>query len=75
MRPQSDWIRRALRRHARKQYVSEADGPFTSGNLSTQKMDVLRLPLSASARLDAGNDGGLFLIGLSLVGGEDVIGL
>jgi hypothetical protein len=66
-------LRRALRRQASREYVAEADAPFTSGNLTTQRMDVVRLPLAKSARLD-GDQGRLFLVGLSPVGGPHGIG-
>ena len=68
MRPETERLRRALHRQARRQYVREADAPFTSGNLLTQRMDVVRLPLAKSMRLD-GPQGPSFVIGVSMVGG------
>jgi hypothetical protein len=74
MRIEAEWLQRALRRHARRQYVDDADRAFTSGNLTTQRMDVVRLPLAASCRLDDGEGHFYFLVGLSRIGSEAVVG-
>jgi len=63
----------AVRLQARRQYLADGDAPFTSGNLATQRMDMIRLPLRELLRLDDGEHP-FFLVGLSTIGGDEAVG-
>ncbi len=73
-----DWelerLRNALLRIVRQEYVQSADHAFTSGNLTTQRLDVSRLALAESQSLTASDGAPLMIVGLSRLGDGSVIG-
>ncbi|MEP0767032.1 MAG: hypothetical protein HRF45_10895 [Fimbriimonadia bacterium] len=73
-----DWERERMRdtlsRLMKQEYVRSADQAFTSGNLTTQRLDVARLPLAESRSLTASDGSPLLIVGLSRIGDGSVIG-
>ena len=73
-----DWERErlmeALSRLMRQEYVQSADQAFTSGNLTTQRLDVARLPIAESQTLTASDGSPFMIVGLSRMGDGSVIG-
>lgn len=73
-----DWererLREALSRLMRQEYVRSGDRAFTSGNLTTQRLDVARLPLGESRSLTASDGSPFLIVGLSHIGDGSVVG-
>jgi len=72
-----DWERErrrdALLRLAREQYVQSVDQAFTSGNVTTQRLDVARLPIAESQTLTASNGSPFMIVGLNCIGDGSVV--